>query len=107
MNETTKKNKDQRKREEFWKRHISGCRVSGLSYSEYARNHNLKKNTFYYWRKRLSGHTENQTAFVEIKIPTQTERRIQIILRNKIRINIASGVDCAVLKELVGILESV
>ena len=38
---------------EFWTKHISDQKASGLSQVQYTRNHGLKINQFYSWASRL------------------------------------------------------
>ena len=82
-------------------------RRSGLSYAEYARRHELKESTFAYWRKRLSRSSLGKSVFVELKVSTNKTSGIEIILQNRIRLGVGSDFDKAVLKKLVGVLESV
>ena len=39
---------------DFWKQHIADWQASGLSQTSYCDQHNLKLNTFTYWRSKQS-----------------------------------------------------
>jgi hypothetical protein len=41
------------KRQQFWLDHFRSCKVAGISYSNYARNHGLNINTFHTMIRRL------------------------------------------------------
>ena len=101
-----KKNGDG-KRREFWSRHIDECRISGLSYAEYSRRHDLKESGFSYWRKRLSESSREKSALVELKVSASTTRGIEIILGNQMRVCVSSDFDEGVLRKLIGVLGSV
>ena len=104
--EEKKQNGDE-KRREYWRRHIDGCRESGLSYAEYARGHDLKESAFSYWRRRLSDSSGEKSGFVELKVSTRKTEGVEIVLRNQIRISVGTDFDEAVLRKLIGVLESI
>ena len=104
--EQSKKDHDEQ-RNEFWWRHIAECRESGLSYAEYSRRHELKGSSFAYWRKRFLESSSEKSAFVELKVSASTRSGIEIILANQIRVCVGSDFDEAVLKKLIGVLETV
>ena len=101
------KKKDDRQRREFWSRHIDECRTSGLSYAEYARGRDLKESAFSYWRRRLSDSSGEKSGFVELKVSTRKTEGVEIVLRNQIRISVGTDFDEAVLRKLIGVLESI
>ncbi len=103
MEESTKKRDGDRR--EFWEKHISSCRESGLSYAGYCRGHDLSESTFSYWRRRLSDAQKGQPALVELKVSEGKDNGIEVILRNRMRLAIHSNFDAAVLKKLIGVLE--
>ena len=101
-----KMNGDERRRIEFWQHHIGECRRSGLSYAEYARGNDLKESAFGYWRRKLSESCGEESGFVELKVSGQRMSGIEIVLRNQMRISVASDFDEATLRKLIGVLQS-
>jgi hypothetical protein len=97
---------DDQQRTRFWQDHIAECQKSGLSYAEYARRHDLKDGAFGYWRKKLSESSQQERAFVELKIPGRGTSGIEIVLRNHIRISVGSDFDETTLKKLLGVMQS-
>jgi transposase-like protein len=100
-----KKKGGEQERIEFWRLHIGECRKSGLSYAEYARRHDLKDGAFGYWRKKFWESSQEESAFVELKVPVRETSRIEVVLRNHIRITVGSDFDATTLKKLVGVLQ--
>lgn len=90
---------------EYWKRHLADCRRSGLTYAEYCRRHELTESAFGYWRKKLSAVSEEKREFVELRVIAGDPARIEIVLRNQIRLVVHSDFDEAQLLRLVEVLE--
>ena len=51
----------------YWKHHIESWQETGLTQSEYCRQHNLKPHQLVYWKKRFLK-TEAGVSFVPIKL---------------------------------------
>ena len=91
---------------EYWRRHLSDCRKSGLSYAEYCRRHDLSESTFGYWRKKLLSSPQEKPEFIELKVGAGDPGCIEIILRNQIRLIVHSVFDEAPLLRLIEVLEA-
>ena len=106
---------------EKWQQHLQSWRDSGLSQSAWCRQHDIKPNQFWYWRKKLdeapqpvttSTHKEDKlSAFVPVTPDSQAEAPIPatssltVSLPNGLTI---SGFDQANLKlaqQLIGLLQ--
>ena len=99
-------NEQPRDPREYWRRHLAGCRRSGLKYAEYCRRHELTESAFGYWRKKLSAESEEKSEFIELKVSTGDPVGIEIILRNQIRVVVHSDIDRASLLRLIEVLEA-
>lgn len=53
---------------DFWREHISAWQASGLSQTAYCRRHELKLNTFAYWRSK-QGKSRRKLMPVSIAAP--------------------------------------
>jgi hypothetical protein len=92
--------------EEFWRRHLTMCRRSGLSYAEYCRRNDLTESAFGYWRKKIDGRPNSQSGFLELRVARGSTEGIQVILRNQIKLTVDADFHEGVLSKLVRVLES-
>ena len=51
----------------YWNQHIDSWKQTGLTQSEYCRQHNLKHHQLVYWKKRFLK-TETNVSFVPIEL---------------------------------------
>jgi len=90
-------------KQKYWQKHIDGWLKSGQSQLEYCRNNKIKKSTLGYWRTRLS----REDVFIEIPIELESHSAIEIILKNKIKIQVRKGFDPQLLIQTIKVLEEI
>ena len=94
-------------RQEFWSRHITAWKGSGLNIREYCELEDLSKNAFGYWRRKLTAPQPPTGGFVESKLDSSgSDGLIHIRLLRGIELGIVPGTDTKYLGELVNTLES-
>ena len=71
----TKRQLLREEKKQLWHNHINSWKESGLGPEKYCREHNLKRATFYYWKKRLNNEASSPLSFVPIKINLQPAQR--------------------------------
>ena len=94
-------------RKGYWKQHYDSFQESGLTQREYCRNNNLRYWTFNQWKRRFDK-SESDLSMQEIpvKLPlkTSSEKHIEIILNNNIRLSIPDNFSSDTLKKIVSVL---
>jgi transposase-like protein len=71
----------------------------------FCREHGVSDQSFYNWRKRLSGGESVRFALVEAGAPvTNDKTRIELILTGGDRLRIPPGIDAATLRTVVSVL---
>ena len=98
----TKRQLLQEAKKQLWQNHLNSCKASALGPIAYCRKHNLKRATFYYWKKRLNNES-SPISFVPIKInlqPIQKESLV-LILNNRYRVEVGADFKADTLKKLV------
>jgi hypothetical protein len=58
----------------IWKSHLESQKKSGLTQTEYCRQHNLHPVTFSYWKRRIKEVAGKSSGFVAVKIPNKINR---------------------------------
>lgn len=100
---------------ESWKRFLADHAASGLSISQWCRDHDVDKAQFYYWRKRLapgSGVAATAEANSPRWLAVGTEPQLQaasssLTLRvGRVAIEITAGFDRRLLSDVLGVLEA-
>ncbi len=93
------------------RRVLAACSASGRSLSAFAREHGLRPDRLYRWRRKLRG--DEAPAFYPIqvvaeKVPTYPEARnaMELVLRCGRRIILGPEFDAVVLRRLVEAVES-
>ena len=82
-----------------WAELIRQYGQSKLSVAAFCREHRVSDQSFYNWRKRLSGSEPVRFALVEANAPvTKAEAPIELILASGDRVRIAPGADAATLR---------
>lgn len=70
-------------KEQYWREHITGWRVSGISQVEYCRKHGISKSTFWIWKRKLSVAKSKTEA--PVIVPVSLERISEMPLSKPIR----------------------
>ena len=91
----------------YWKHHIDSWQETGLSQTEYCRQHNLKHHQLVYWKKRFLK-TETDVSFVPLKledlldIPGQSDHApLCLVINNDFKIEIRPGFNAQLLRQLI------
>lgn len=64
-------------KEKFWQEHISNWKRSSLGIRDYCQRHEISKDSFYYWRKRMSssqGKNEKSSREPSTFVPVMIEK---------------------------------
>jgi len=95
----------------YWKRHIDSWQQTGLTQTEYCRQHQLKHHQLVYWKKRFL-QTETDVSFVPLKfedlldIPSHPEcASLSLIINNHFKVEIRAGFDPPLLRQLIFVLQ--
>ena len=67
----TKRQLLREEKKQLWHNHINSCKERGLGPTAYCLENNLKRATFYYWKKRFNEEALSPISFVPIKINLQ------------------------------------
>jgi len=91
----------------YWKQHIDSWQETGLTQTEYCRQHNLKHHQLVYWKKRFLK-TDTEVTFVPLKfedlldIPDQPDcAALSLVINNHFKVEIRSGFDADLLRQLI------
>jgi hypothetical protein len=93
----------------FWKEHIDGWQLSGLSQSEYCRRNDLKFDRFVYWRRTFIRPTASKaSSIIEIPISAGFTRAVslgpsplRLVVGNHYRIEVERDFDPVALRQLI------
>jgi transposase-like protein len=92
-------------RQKRWAELIRQHGQSKLSVSAFCREHGVSDQSFYSWRKRLSGSEPVRFALVEGRAPvTEDSLLVELILASGERLRIAAGADAATLRTVLNVL---
>jgi transposase-like protein len=92
-------------REKKWAELIRQQGQGKLSVSAFCREHGVRDQSFYYWRKRLSSSEPVRFALVESDMPVTKEKTpIELVLASGDRLRIAPGTDAATLRIVLNVL---
>lgn len=96
----------------YWQQQIDNWKVSGQTQVSFCADKNLNKNTFAYWRKRLTEipeQSETSIGFLPVQIqqPESRDSFIELIIRDDFKIRISDDFSEAVLKRLIRFLQTV
>jgi len=61
---------------EHWQQHIIDWDKSGLTQAAYCAQKNIKQNTFYYWRLKLSPRVHKPKKLIPVTVNSATPARI-------------------------------
>ena len=90
----------------YWERHIQSWRASGLSQTEYQRQHKLPQWQFFYWKKKLDRPApSNEVSLVPIPLPgARSEAPLSLIVNDRYRIEISEGFQPEVLEQVLEVV---
>jgi transposase-like protein len=92
-------------RQKRWAELIRLQGQSKLSVSAFCREHGVSDQSFYNWRKRLSGGKPVRFALVETNAPgTKDSLPVELILASGDRLRIAPGTDAGTLRTVLNVL---
>ena len=92
-------------REKKWAELIRQQGQGKVSVSAFCREHGVRDQSFYYWRKRLSDREPVRFALVESGTPvTKDKSAIELILASGDLLRIAAGADAATLRTVLSVL---
>jgi hypothetical protein len=91
-----------------WTKLVSEWRASGLSAREFAAREGLNRGTLYRWSAVLSRAAAPTAAFVEVApaLATIEEGRIEVVVRDQVRIRVSGAFDAGLLRRVVEALEA-
>jgi hypothetical protein len=92
-------------RDKRWQELIRQQEQSKLSVTAFCREHGVSDQSFYNWRKRLSGSEPVRFALVEAGAPVTNDKTpIELILAGGDRLHIPPGIDAATLRTVLSVL---
>ena len=92
-----------------WRQRLDAQFSSGLSVSAWCRAQGVEKNSFYRWRRRLSEAvcvSGSQFIAVSVDPPDVAEASVLLLRVGLVRIEVASGFDATLLRDVLNVLES-
>jgi len=106
MTERLTRAEESKRKRNYWKRHIDGWQESGLSQSEYCRQHDLKEHLFFYWKKRIVKPAETKFVFLDLGSISETGFAkpgcpLGLVVSNGLKIEIGAGFDPQLLRQLI------
>jgi hypothetical protein len=106
MHELSRSEQLEQKRS-YWKQHIDSWQQTGLTQTEYCRQHNLKHHQLVYWKKRFLK-TDTNVSFVPLKledlleIPAPPDQvALTLVINDQFKIEIRAGFDAQLLHQLI------
>ena len=92
-------------RQERWAELVRQQSQSGFSVTAFCREHDVREQSFYYWRKRLTEAEPVRFALVEAGMPVAKDRApIELVLASGDRLHISPGADAATLRTVLSVL---
>lgn len=96
-------------RAEHWAGVLAEWQRSGLPTREFCERRGVKLGTFSWWRQELARRARRQrpsVELVEIARPVVTERAVEVVLPNGIRLRVPVGFERRSLEELLGVVRA-
>ena len=91
----------------YWKQHIESWQETGLTQTDYCKQHNLKSHQLTYWKKRFLK-TDTGVSFAPVKLDdlldistTPDHAALCLVINNKFKIEIRHGFDPQLLRQLI------
>jgi hypothetical protein len=107
MTKQVSRAEESRQKREYWKRHIDSWQTSGLSQSEYCRQHDLKDHLFFYWKRRIVK-PETTAKFVSLNLGSISEKGVpqpacplRLVVSNGLKVEVDAGFDPQLLRQLI------
>ena len=88
-------------KEAYWRKQVTQWQKSGLSQSEYARRHELKKSTFDYWVGKYRNESLSTGEFLAVRRPPT----VLEIVGGAVVIRVPEGSDLSGLKRGIEVLQ--
>jgi len=98
----------------YWQNLIREWEESGMSQAAFCRTRNITHSNFFMWRRRLAAESTPplSAVFAPVKIKQEdimlckptSSTPVRLILKNNVRLEIASGIDKATLKVVLDVL---
>lgn len=89
----------------FWNGHIEGWQDSGLTQTDYCRQHNLIHHRFTYWKRRIVKPQEAPVSLVRVNMANfhthANTSPLRLVTDNAYRIEIDRGFDPVALQQLL------
>lgn len=97
---------DLESKEQYWRRHFTEWKASGLSIAKYCEREELSKSSFGYWRHKLL-HQEKKKQLVEVHLPVNLDERalIHIRVQQDVELGVSTGTDIRYIARLVSALK--
>ena len=61
---------------EYWQQHINDLKSSDLTQVAYCLQNDIKQNTLYYWRQKLSSSTNKSKQFIPVTLHSVATARV-------------------------------
>jgi hypothetical protein len=113
MNEEISRAEENKRKREHWSSHIERWQESGLSQSQYCKEHGLRDHQFTYWKKRMV-QTETAAKFVSLNLssftnkqPPQPGSSLRVVVSNGLKVEVEAGFDPHLLGQLIIALRAV
>jgi len=89
----------------FWRQHIQAWQSSKLTQSAYCRQNHLKVHQLVYWKKKIDEPSQG-VSFIQVPIShnlpiVASPSKVSVFTTNGFRIDVASGFDPVMLKQLI------
>lgn len=98
----------------YWQNIIREWEKSGMSQAAFCRTRNITHSNFFVWRKRLAAESTAPLSAVFAPVTIKQEdimlskptasMPVRLVLKNNVRLEIASGIDKATLKVVLDVL---
>lgn len=96
----------ERSTRDTWAERVRRLKQSGLSTADFAKREGLHPSTLRWWASRLRRDERVRASFVELRIePKQAAPgRIEVVVREDLRVRVEGEFDAAVLRRLLDVL---
>ena len=91
----------EKERENYWRLKFNEWKGSKLSQSKFCEKNEIKKSSFGYWVKRFEKEEINNIDnFVEVPVCLSNFKEIEIVINDRIKINIPDNFNVETLKKI-------
>lgn len=94
-----------------WASIIKECKSSGLKVDEYCQQHNLSRDAYYYWLRKLKESALQQAGFVELPAPGKesipsSDFHTQLVIKTAgIEIDINNDTPAELIARVLGVMD--